>query len=235
MSLTSFNHSEVSENQKQQSIIHLITELSEIRTKRNTALTIIEASDISKTLIGIKRQILCIKHKTKKVQLLNLFQELDINVKKHLNANNKNTGIFCIGHKIDNDIYYKYIDVDPKISSYDYDDVFNVFKISILMFNLQTITPHELKELIGRTDDKMNDNIHNKMSEFTDDYKYRYFMDKEIDIYMDVINTIYHVTPSINPIPVPIKWLASGKQIKLIIDPIFDKSCPFSVCGSIGI
>lgn len=206
----------------------ILTELESIRTKRNTAMTIIEVSDIQKTLVSIKRQILCIKHQSKKIQLLNVFTELEHNVDKHIKATGKKTGIFCIGQKIDGDIYYKHIDVVPKASSYDYDDVFHVFKIAEIICNFQRASDQEIKKLVARSVASISNNENNE-------YETRYYVGDEIDQNIDEIHTIYHFTSNINPTPVPIKWIGIGKIIKLVIDPKLDKTCPLSLCKNVGI
>lgn len=209
----------------------ILTELESVRMKRNTAMTIIESSDVQKTLVSIKRQILRIKHQSKKVQLLNVISELEDNVTKHIKTTGKKTGIFCIGQKIDGDIYYRYIDADPKVSSYDYDDVFHVFKIAAIICNFQTATSQEIQKLIKRSVDAVNQQV----QEHQNDYDVRYFVGDEINQNIDLIRTIYHFTTSENPTNVPIKWIGIGKEIKLVIDHKFDRSSPLSLCKAVGI
>ena len=215
--------------EKSHNYVQILTELQSIRMKRNTAMTIIEASDILKTISHIKKQIQCIKHQSKRSQLLQVFNVLDKNISLHIKSGGKKTGIWCIGQLMDSEIYYKYIDVIPNVSSYDYDDVFHVFKITQILYNIQNASEPEILNLINRFKiDTLKDN---------DEYKKRYFIGDQIDENINQIKTLYHITTSKNSSLIPTRWLEldKSKQIKLIIDYTFDTSCPLSLCNAIAI
>jgi hypothetical protein len=217
--------------EKSHDYIQLLSELQSITMKRNTAMTIIESSDILKTITYIKKQIQCIKHQSKRSQLLQVYNVLDSNIMTHLKSGGKKIGIWCIGQLMDTTIYYKYINVNPPISSYDYDDIFNVFKITQILYNIQPASESEILNLISRFNTKYT----SKEKSISDEYKSRYFIGNEIDENIDQIKTLYHITKSINSSPIPIIWLSKNKQIKLILDYTFDPSCPASMCNAIGI
>src|ERR1700689_5412400 len=83
-----------------------LRELESLRMKRNTAMTIIETTDISKTLVSIRRQVSAIKHKSKRSQLMRVMKELESNI----TSKKIQRGIVCIGEKINGEIYFKYIE-----------------------------------------------------------------------------------------------------------------------------
>jgi hypothetical protein len=217
--------------EKSQNYAQLLTELQSMTMKRNTAMTIIEASDILKTITHIKKQIQCIKHQSKRSQLLQVYNVLDSNIMMHLKSGGKKTGIWCIGQLMDTTIYYKYIDAIPAISSYDYDDIFNVFKITQILYNIQIANEAEILNLINR----FNTKYVSKEKIISDEFKSRYFIGQQIDENIDQIKTLYYITKKNNASPIPIRWLEHNKKIKLILDYTFDPSCPASMCDAIGI
>lgn len=201
----------------------IIQELESIITKRNTAMTIIESNDITKTLNHIKKQIMCIKHESKRGQLMYLYNILNKNVSLYVKLYNKKTGIFCIGELVDKQIYYKEINIIPPYSSYDYDDIFHTFKIAQILFNIQLATNQEIKKLedlfiVG------NKNYHDA----------KYFFDNQIDDNMDEIKIIYHITTTKELSNIPSRWFGK-KEIKLIVDHMFNSTSPLSMCTDIGI
>jgi hypothetical protein len=210
------------------SLLEIISEIESIRTKRNTAMTIIESSDIIKTINHIKKQIQCIKHQSKRGQLLQIYNILEKNVLMYIKATNKKTGIFCIGEKTDGQIYYKEINIVPPYSSYDYDDIFHTFKISQILFNFQIATDKEIKNLEERF-------YANENQDPAYHYGTKYWIGEQIDLNLNDIKTIYHITKTVNPTNVPHRWL--GKDIKIIFDyvskgPVIS---PLSICQDIGI
>lgn len=203
-----------------ETLIETLRELESQKMKRNTAMTIIEASDMKKTIASIKRQISSIKHKSKRSQLMRVMKELETNIM----SLKIQQGIVCVGEKINGEIYFKYIKSIPRISSYDYDDIFNVYQICIILFNILPASKNEIESLKKRID---NPN-HNE-------YETRYFLNDEIDKNLPVIRTIYHVTKSTNYRNISLDWLDKDITIKLIVDHESDCSSLLSVCKAIGI
>ena len=233
-----------------QGYIEILRELEFITMKRNTAMTIIESSDLTKTLVSIKRQISAIKHQSKRSQLMRILSELE----KKVASLKIKTGIICTGQKVNGEIYFKYI--DPPTSSqfsstYCYDDIFNVYQISIILFDIKHASQKEITSLIKLVESDLNQPQSNKIYDQTDYSKYneydgqKYYMNESIEKNIDKISVIYHITKSSKYRSIPLSWLTitaatisdkeQKKDVKLIVDYEFENTNPLSVCCGVGI
>src|SRR5207253_2250421 len=129
-----------------------------------------------------------------------VIKELESNV----NSLKVRTGIFCTGQQINGDIYFKYIKTEPMTSVYYYDDIFNVFQITCILFNLKSATKKEIESLIKQVESNptknskknkylMNVNTYTYTDDYFDEKQSRYFMNDEINKNIDYVSTIYHI------------------------------------------
>ena len=121
----------------------ILHELEGVRAKRNAALTIFGAEDLNRFVTSIKKQISCIKHESKRGQLLWVVKHLEQQIKE----NSITTGICCVAAKVDGSLYFKHIPTKVWKNEYYYDDCFHLLKIQEVLLSIPRMMPKEIAEL----------------------------------------------------------------------------------------
>lgn len=161
-----------------------LQELQNIRAKRNTALTIFEPKDMLKMISSIRKQVSCIKHDSKRGQLLWVVKHLEDKVKENTIV----SGICCIAVRMDGSIYFKHLPATVWKSEYYYDDCFHLLRVQEVLLSI----PRAMKKEI---DDLDRDLLTSGESYQIDPTKIG------VELSSDNIKIIYHIVLQNNHIP----------------------------------